>query len=199
MPLSPSTKREFHPYGDFIPEGARSMIIGSFPIGKFSDPERRDEIKNTEIDFFFGGERNLLWKILGEVFERPLRNKEEIINFLTEQKMGVGDVIKSCIRDRGRASDTDLDEIEWNKGLLQKIYQHNIHKLYFTSRKVEKWFQQIFPEAKNLELISLLSPSGQTARSIVRMPSYQIWLKQNPSHKPFDYLIQTYKEAFNKN
>ncbi len=173
------------------------MIIGSFPIGKFSDPDRKGEIKETEIDFYFGGERNLLWKILSLVFDRPLTNKKSIQNFLREKGIGIGDVIKSCVRREGRASDTDLIEIEWNLELLEQIRRHKIQKVYFTSQQVEKWFKRLFPEARDLESITLLSPSGQTARGLWRREDYQSWRKSNPENPTLSYLVQTYKEVFN--
>lgn len=192
-------KREYHPYGEFIPEGAQAIIIGSFPIGKFTDPERRGEIKASEKDFFFGGERNLLWKILSEVYQVPLTTREEIQDFLIQKKIGIGDVIKSCVRDRGGASDSQLLDIEWNTDLLKIINAHDIHRVYLTSRQVEKWFKRLFPETSGLELITLFSPSGQTARSLVRMPAYQNWLKLKPHGTTFEYLVKSYKEALNNN
>lgn len=173
------------------------MIIGSFPIGKFTDPKRRGEIKDSEIDFFFGGERNLLWKILSEVFGRSLKTKKEIQDFLIQEKLGIGDVIKSCVRREGSASDSDLKEIEWNHALIDQIIQKEIKKVYFTSRQVEKWFKQLSPPLKGIGFVTLLSPSGQTARSIVRRDDYQEWLKMNPQKATFEYLVQRYKESFN--
>lgn len=173
------------------------MLIGSFPIGKFTNPQRRAEIRPHEVDFFFGGERNFLWKILAEVFERPLRNREEIIAFLMDQKMGIGDLVASCVRENGRASDVSLKEIEWNHSLLDVLLEHNIRRLYFTSRQVETWFKRLFPDFDTSECVCLLSPSGQTARSIVRMPSYREWLKTHPDGRPYEFLVKTYKDYFN--
>ena len=59
------------------------MIVGSFPIGKFTDPKRRHEIN----------------------------------------------VIKSCRRVKGSASDSDLYDIKWNLGLLDTIKKHHIKKI----------------------------------------------------------------------
>lgn len=123
--------REIHPYGEFIPAKPKCMIIGSFPIGKFTDPDRWHEIKSNEFDFFFGGERNLLWKLLAEVFEVKLQTREDIINLLKKKKMAVGDVISSCKRKNKSASDVDLFDIEWNVRLIEIIRKNHIQKVFF--------------------------------------------------------------------
>lgn len=190
--------REYHPYGEFIPPHCESMIIGSFPIGKFTNPQRKNEIKDAEVDFFFGGERNLLWKILSEVFERPLRSKSEIESFLIEKRIGVGDVIKSCVRKEGRASDTDLTEIEWNEDLPGILKENGIRKIYFTSRQVERWFRNLNQGPLDLDWVTLPSPSGQAIRGLWRSQDYQKWKNSHP-HKPsFSFLVFKYKEVFNR-
>ena len=190
-----SSVREFHPYGTFIPTGCRSMIIGSFPIGKFSNPKRRFEIKDSEIDFFFGGATNLLWRLLGDTFHEKLNSKNDIVKFLKKNKIGIGDVISSCIRLEGKGSDIDLLEIEWNLSLLQDIRQHKIQRLYFTSRRVEKWFFRLFP-VTDIETITLISPSAQSSRSLWSNPSYQTWRKKNPNAPAYFFILKTYKKAF---
>lgn len=173
------------------------MIIGSFPIAKFSDPRRQHEIKPHEILFYFGGEKNLLWRLLGEVFHRELKTRADIIRLLKEFKLGMGDVIKSCRRKEGGSSDSDLYDIEWNYELLDELKKHRIQKLYFTSKQVEKWFEKLFPGPHDWETVRLLSPSAQTARSIVRMPEYLKWKEDHPEGRTYAFLLKKYKEAFN--
>ena len=55
---------EKHPYGEFIPSHSYCMIIGSFPSGKFTNPQRRYEIKPQEFDFFFGGEKKSFIEVI---------------------------------------------------------------------------------------------------------------------------------------
>lgn len=172
------------------------MIIGSFPIGKFSDPERRHEILPHEILFFFGGEKNLLWRLLGDTFGVELRTKAQIVRFLREKKIGVGDVIKSCVRREGRASDSDLLEIEWNTGLMNDIKRHKIEKLYFTSVGVERWFYRLFPEARGIEAITLISPSAQSARALGSRPDFKVWRKRNPHLPAYEFILRHYKKIF---
>lgn len=188
---------EHHPYGEFVPKGATGMIIGSFPISKFSNPKRRHEIKPHEYDFFFGGEKNLLWKLLSAAFETKISCKQDIVSMLKQHQLGVGDVIKSCRRRDGRSSDSDLYDIGWNQELLKTLRRHKIKTLYFTSRQVEKWFFQLFPESANeFQQVLLISPSAQSARSVVRRPDYQAWKKKHPNMKTFDFILFFYKQMF---
>jgi G:T/U-mismatch repair DNA glycosylase len=189
-------QKEQHPYGEFIPSNPRAMIIGSFPIGKFSDPKRRSEIKSHEVDFFFGGEKNLLWKLLGEVFNLSVKTKEDVQSLLETQGLAVGDVIRSCFRKRGGASDTDLYNIEWNLDLLKIIRKYGIKKLYFTSKKVEVWFLLLFPDALDLERITLISPSGQSVRGLYKRPGFEAWVKKNPLEKKYLFILEDYKKKF---
>jgi G:T/U-mismatch repair DNA glycosylase len=186
-----------HPYGTFIPKGAHSMLIGSFPIGKFSDPRRKHEIKSHEIGFFFGGEKNLLWKLLGDTFGVSLKNKNDIVAFLKKQKLGVGDVIRSCVRRNGKASDKDLLEIEWNIELLDELHEKKIRRLYFTSKGVERWFYRLFPEARDeFEAIVLISPSAQSARGLGGSAEFKKWRKKNPNESAYQFILKSYKDAF---
>lgn len=188
---------EHHPYGTFIPKGAKAMIIGSFPIAKFSHPKKRNEIKPHEFDFFFGGEKNLLWKLIGASFKQELKSKEDIIRLLDRQKIGIGDVIKSCRRRDGKSSDSDLYDICWNEDLLEILKKNKIKRLYFTSKQVEKWFDALFPDQPDFERVSLISPSAQSARSVVKREDYQRWKKKHPLQKTFDFILSRYEEIFN--
>lgn len=168
------------------------MIIGSFPIGKFSDPKRKHEIKAHEIDFYFGGEKNLLWRLIGESFGRTLDSKAAIISLLEEKGIALGDVIVSCKRKEGRASDSDLYDIKWNHELLGLLKKNNIKKVLFTSRQVHKWFKRLFPDA-GLEEVQLISPSAQSARSIVRSKEYLDWKKKHPNGRTWDFILANYR------
>lgn len=173
------------------------MIIGSFPIGKFSHPERRNEIKSNEIDFFFGGETNLLWRLIGDTFGRKLNSKKDIVQFLKVEKIGMGDVILSCVRHNGGGSDKDLQKIEWNTDLLTLIKKNKIKRLYFTGKGVEKWFHKLFPDA-NLEMITLISPSAQSARALGGSPHFRAWRKLNPQASFYQFILRSYKKAFQR-
>ena len=134
-------EREFHPYGEYKTAKTSSLIVGSFPIGKFTNPKRRKEIKSHEIDFYYGGEGNHLWKLLGKCFGRSLEDREEIMSFLEEKEFSMADVIRSCRRLNGSGSDSALYDIEWNRELSDFIKKHKFKKIYFTSKRVYHWYR----------------------------------------------------------
>lgn len=187
---------EHHPFGEFIPKGARGIIVGSFPIGKFTDPSRKMEIKSHEFSFFFGGEKNLLWKLIAHARDKRINNQSDIEQMLSQMKLGVGDVIKSCRRKNGSASDADLYDIEFNTELLDVIKRHKIKTILFTSKKVEVWFRRLFPEAQDLHYVSLISPSAQTLRSVGRNGEFQAWKLSNPGKSALDFLYDFYGKVF---
>lgn len=172
------------------------MIIGTFPIGKFTHPERRHEIRENEMDFFFGGQTNLLWKLLAAAFREDLSSPQTIKKFLKLKQMGIGDLIISCRRKNGSAADTDLFDIEWNVDLLKKIDHRGIKTVYFTGKKVEDWFQKLFPETSHLKKISLISPSAQIFRSLPKREDYQLWRKKFPDEPSLTFLVNDYREKF---
>lgn len=189
---------ERHPYGEFIPKQATGMIIGSFPIGKFTDPNRRHEINAHEFDFFFGGQKNLLWKLISQAVDTKINSKADVIKMLTDLKLGVGDVIKSCSRKNGGASDSDLLQISFNLELIDVIKAHKIKTLYFTSKKVEHWFNRLFPNTSELKKVSLISPSAQTLRSLGANERYQKCKEKYPHRKGIDFIYAEYRKVFSR-
>ena len=85
------------------------------------------------------------------------------------KKLVWGDLVKSCRRKEGSASDSALYDIEWNLDLYPEIVERKIKTLYFTSKFVEKNYHRLFPDSKINEIL-LLSPSAQSYRSLGRNP-----------------------------
>ena len=191
-------KIERHPFGEYLPPSVRGMIIGSFPIGKFTDPKRSHEIKPHEFKFFFGGEKNLLWKLISHARNREIQETNDIVALLNELKLGVGDLIVSCRRKNGGASDSDLYDIEFNHNLINVIRKNKIQELYFTSKKVEAWFNKLFPDTGDLKKILLISPSAQTLRALGRNGRYLDWKKEHPDKKAIEFLYDDYKRIFSR-
>ena len=188
--------RELHPYVQYLPKKPRLMIIGTFPIGKFTHPDRRPEIKPHEMDFFFGGEKNLLWKLLGDVFNRPVHNKCQAIELLEQEGIAMGDLIRACRRKGGGGSDSALYDIDWNVDLIQSIRSHQIPKIYFTSKKVESWFLKLFPDTDDLEKITLISPSAQSQRALYHDDEYLKWKLSHSDEKSYEYILKNYRAKF---
>ena len=85
--------REVHPLTLFAPEGARLLMLGSFP------PPR----ERWRMDFFYPNFQNDMWRIFGLVF---FGDKS---HFLTERGIAIWDTAMEVSRLQGNASDKFLE------------------------------------------------------------------------------------------
>ena len=103
---------ERHPLRPFLPEGARLLMLGSFP-----PPKRR-----WAMDFFYPNRSNMMWEIFGMVFYGDSQrlvdasNKtfrlEELKALLEERGIAIYDTASAVRRLSGNASDKDLEIVE---------------------------------------------------------------------------------------
>lgn len=102
---------ESHPLQPFIPEGARLLMLGSFP------PARH----RWSMDFFYPNFQNDMWRIFGLVFfgdkdhfvdnEARTFRREEIIELLNRESIALYDTATKVIRTQNTASDKDLEVV----------------------------------------------------------------------------------------
>lgn len=103
---------ESHPWPPFIPDGAKILIMGTFP------PQQ----KRWNMDFYYPNRTNDFWKIMGLIF---LGNKDAllipgkkdydldaIVRLMTEKKIALNDTVRKARRLKGNASDKFLDIVE---------------------------------------------------------------------------------------
>jgi hypoxanthine-DNA glycosylase len=123
-------KVEEHPFPPFIPEGTRTLILGTFPTHK----------KNYQFPFYYSGKDNLFWEIISKVFNHNFKYKEGEIavterkQFLTEKKIGITDMLKKCYRYDEKSGDEHLFPIILNDVVGFLGSQTSIERLVFTSR-----------------------------------------------------------------
>ena len=102
---------EQHPLQPFLPEGARLLMLGSFP------PER----KRWSMDFFYPNWGNDMWRIWGYIFfgdkhyfeiagEKRF-DRERIASFCTERGIALYDTATEVRRLAGNASDKFLEVV----------------------------------------------------------------------------------------
>ena len=76
-----------------INQSSKSLILGTI--------HPHNDINNTsnfKIDFFYGN-KNSLWTILSEAKNIRLNTLTEILNFLSQNKISVSDMILECKRE----------------------------------------------------------------------------------------------------
>jgi len=148
---------ETHPFGDFVPENSKYLLLGSFTT----------KPKDNYFWFYANG-RNHFWPIMQEVYSTPLDTKEKQQELFKDLGMALADIIYSCERLNNSNLDNNLTNIIYNVKGINKIFQYkDIQKIYFTSRFVEAAFNKLFGEIiennSKLKLTYLPSPSPRYA------------------------------------
>ncbi|MDE5790137.1 MAG: uracil-DNA glycosylase family protein [Muribaculaceae bacterium] len=103
---------ETHPWEPFIPDGAKILIMGTFP------PQE----KRWNMDFYYPNRTNDFWKIMGLIFlgdkdalllpGQKDYNLKAIIKLMTEKRIALNDTVRKARRLKGNASDKFLDIVE---------------------------------------------------------------------------------------
>lgn len=103
---------EHHPWPPFIPDGARVLIMGTFP----------PQPKRWSMDFYYPNPTNDFWRVMGLVFRGDagaLYNPsgkgfdlDAIRTLLTDKKIALNDTGRVVRRLRDNASDKYLEIVE---------------------------------------------------------------------------------------
>ncbi len=187
---------EHHPYTPFIPRGAKKMIIGNFPIGKFSNHGRLHEIKENDIVFYYGGATNRLWPLIGSCFDLELNSKKKIQDFLSIHGIGVADILQSCRRRGGSALDSALYDKTYNPNLAELIEEKGIRELIFTSKHVYQEFRKHIGKFPGLIHTVLISPSPNAVRGLVKNREYLKLKEKNSDLSVVEFRAIRYREVF---
>jgi len=180
-----SDASEIHPYFPFIPDKAAVLFVGSFPPIRLirktnnysSDPLTtiynsyltRNRKRGKDIDFYYGTSDNYFWKILAEIFQKQLDNKEAIIRFLEMSDIGITDVAEVIIRklldtesgryllpdkiakpyDKYRVSSSDTCiVIQKPRDIISVILKYNyLQRILFAGRLAYQSFRKYLPSS----------------------------------------------------
>ncbi len=103
---------EEHPLQPFLPEGAKLLMLGSFP------PQQ----KRWSMEFYYPNFQNDMWRIMGYLFhgdkdyfvDKPGKvfKKEEIVAFAKERGLAFYDTASAVRRLQDNASDKFLEVVE---------------------------------------------------------------------------------------
>lgn len=105
-------KTELHPLEPFLPEGARLLMLGSFP------PKR----ERWSMDFYYPNFQNDMWRIFGLAFfgdkdhfldaDRRRFDERALRDFLARKGVALCDTARSIVRRKDNASDKFLEVTE---------------------------------------------------------------------------------------
>ena len=215
-----------HPYKPFIQEDTTKLIVGTLPPPRFST----GNLLEKDVDFCYGSYYNSLWIYLDKIYSLNLKfnNSQKAIQqrkeFLIEHKIGICDIVNSCVREKIDASDLGMQDIQLRDiiGYLRQFSK--IHTLLFMGGNTKNGPEYFFRKQckiQNLELelisketprinqlklndntnkvriiktISLTSPSGSANRAIGSNLDYKINKKLNPNYTTFDFRVMQYSK-----
>lgn len=147
---------EKHPYGDFVPNKSKYLILGSFTGIIFPG-----------YDWFYSNKRNQFWPIIEGVYGVKLTDKKQKQQLFTRLNIAITDIISSCERKANNNLDVNLTNMVFNKGIINILRSNKIETIYFSSRFVEKLFKKHFGDLilnyPKIKLITLPSPSPRFA------------------------------------
>ena len=176
-----------HPFEPFINSETKFLIVGTIPPHRFCIKE----LKNGDIDWFYGSKDNSFWEIISSVFDVELNDLDSIEKrkeFSENNKIGFIDLFHQIYRHKESSSDSDIIPISF-KDIFKYIEKNkNINSILFTSEYVEKLSTTLFSEnsrcfvnryskipnkfdyicfhGRNIKWIKLKSPSRQQNTSI---------------------------------
>jgi G:T/U-mismatch repair DNA glycosylase len=212
-----------HPYKPFIKKDTTKLIVGTLPPPRFSV----GELLEKDVNFCYGSYYNSLWLYIDKIYNLNLKynNSNEAIqerkNFLITHKIGVCDIVESCVRDKIDASDLGMKHIILRDVIGYLKQYPKIETLLFTggnSKNGPEYFfrkhiknyglklelvnkevprmHQFNLDNRMIKTISLTSASGSANRAIGSMPLYQQLKNSNPNFTTFDFRVMQYRAFF---
>ncbi|MCK9368603.1 hypothetical protein M0R04_01360 [Candidatus Dojkabacteria bacterium] len=177
---------ETHPFGSFVPKQVKYLLLGSFTTKEAFDDKKKDDY----VWFYSNGGRNQFWPILEEVYGTQLKTRKQMENLFTSLGMALADIIYQCERKKSSNLDINLTNIVYAiDDITEILKKHDISKIFFTSKYVEKRFKSVFKSVlatySNIKLISLPSPSPRYAS-----------MTKNQKTQSYKTLLPKIKETF---
>lgn len=143
-------------------EGCETLVLVSMP----SVDSERDQ-------FYFADSSNRFWPVMGAIFQMPCETREQRIEILKKNKIGIWSVVKSCMRYLSREDtmqDIVLNDIS---GFLKE--HPGIHRILCVSRDALRLLQEADYNAASMA-VYVPSPSAADLwyDSVEKlMPEYQ--------------------------
>lgn len=212
-----------HPYKPFIPANTTKLIVGTLPPPRFSIGEYRE----GDVNFCYGSRDGQLWKILEKVFGIALvfEDTKEAVEqrkaFLIKNKLGICDMVESCLREKIDASDLGMKQVKL-RNMLKILKEHpKVDTLLFTggnSKNGPEYFfrkhiknapvelkvvskevprvHQFVLDGRSIKTVSLTAPSGAANRAVGGMETYKSIKKNHPEFNTVDFRVMQYKQFF---
>jgi len=150
-------QKETHPWNWYIPKGAKTVVIGTFP------PTRR----NWSFDFFYPNKNNYFWKLIARIAgstllfssgEEAVKERKVLLNHL---ELGVSDMGQIIRRKIDSSLDQNLEIVAYMD--IFRLLKENptVRKLIFTSSSGKSSAIGWFKEYLSLHGIQFKIPKGK--------------------------------------
>jgi G:T/U-mismatch repair DNA glycosylase len=193
---------EQHPWVCYAPQGATTLLIGTFPPTK----------RNWSYDFFYPNKNNLFWRIIATVSGHTLLHfkGEAAVNerkqLLDDLRIAITDMGLTILRNNGSSLDENL-ELVIPMDILNILDQYpTISKIVLTSSSGKAsalgWFKQyLFTKAISIVIKSGKKPLYTTLNYQGRMIDVVVLF--SPSARAanritFDALVAMYRDVLIK-
>lgn len=180
------TMVEQHPFGHYLPTGAKTLIMGSFPCFNGEDYG----------PWFYGGSgKNFFWPLMSAVFDLPASTREQQQALCDQHGLALTDIAGQVIRTHNNCSDSNLHILAINSESIEHCLSAGIERIVFTSRFVWRTFLRHYP-ANILSTDVLISPSPAANRHVACLPEYRQLLASQEVSSVFEYRLLKYRQAF---
>jgi len=182
---------ERHPLEPFIPEGARLLMLGSFPPAKH----------RWCMDFFYPNFTNDMWRIMGLCFAGD-KNRyvdeqartfrlDDILTLLRTRGIAIYDTATAVVRTLGTASDKDLQVVEPTPldGLLARMPQ--LEAVVTTGEKATETICASLHIAESPKVNSYCTIPDFSPIVLYRLPS-----SSRAYPLAFDRKVEAYRQMF---
>lgn len=189
---------EEHPFRWYVPENARSLIIGTFP------PIR----KRWSYDFFYPNRKNLFWKILSDI--AGIRLTDDLSTAVEQRKkildklgLAISDMGGAIKRNAGNSLDENLELVAYMP-ILDILNQHTgISRIILTSSSGRSsalgWFRSYLKENN----IACNVPKGIKPLHFsieYRLKTYEVYILYSPSPRAsnrisYEAMVDMYRKV----
>lgn len=136
---------EYHTIKPFYNKDSKILILGSFP-----------SIKSREAGFYYAHPQNRFWKVLSNIFNETIENKQE---FLKKNHIALFDVCASC--EIKGSSDASIKEVVPND--ISEILNSSEIKIIFLNGKTAANLYKKYMQ--DIKISSVVLPSTSPANA----------------------------------
>lgn len=160
MTMNKATNTEHHNIEPLFDKDSKTLILGSFP-----------SVKSRESAFFYAHPQNRFWKVIAQIYEKPVpASVEEKKQLILENHLALFDVIKQC--DISGSSDISVKSVVAND-ISPLIESSKITKIYVNGKTAEKYYIKYIEPTVKIKCICLPSTSpANAAFSLQKLVEY---------------------------